>query len=196
MTDRTPDAREALEELVAVVEAAGAASVGIFLHAENHGIRYNGPTWEKELARAKAALAAPAQQPVALTEEQGCPNCDGLGYRREANGEALACDLCGDRLDAIRQCVEKAVMEHVAGGDLWLCTQLAAKEIAQRFAHPAAPSAAQPAQQAVAPGLLLQMVLDDMDVCFGECGAGYEFKELSAETVEALTSYRQKKGAQ
>lgn len=33
----------------------------------------------------------------------------------------------------------------------------------------------------------LQMVLDDMRTCYGECGADYQFKELSAETVEALT---------
>jgi hypothetical protein len=25
---------------------------------------------------------------------QGCPNCGGTGYRFEANGEKLACDLC------------------------------------------------------------------------------------------------------
>lgn len=30
-----------------------------------------------------------------------CNNCQGLGYRREANGEKLACDLCGDELDQL-----------------------------------------------------------------------------------------------
>jgi hypothetical protein len=37
---------------------------------------------------------------------------------------------------------------------------------------------------------LVQMVLDDMDTCCGELGAGYEFSELSAETVNALRLYR------
>ncbi|RTL42959.1 MAG: hypothetical protein EKK53_11190 [Burkholderiales bacterium] len=37
---------------------------------------------------------------------------------------------------------------------------------------------------------LVQMVLDDMDTCCGECGAGYQFKELSTETVEALRAFR------
>jgi hypothetical protein len=32
----------------------------------------------------------------------------------------------------------------------------------------------------------LHMVLADMDVCVGECGADYEFKELSEETVSAI----------
>lgn len=36
---------------------------------------------------------------------------------------------------------------------------------------------------------LVQLVLDDMDTCIGECGSDYEFKELSAETVEALKQY-------
>lgn len=39
---------------------------------------------------------------------------------------------------------------------------------------------------------LLQMVLDDMGICRGELGSGYEFQELSSETVEALdTAYRE-----
>lgn len=35
-----------------------------------------------------------------------CNNCKGLGYRREANGEKLACDLCGDELDQLGESVD------------------------------------------------------------------------------------------
>lgn len=40
------------------------------------------------------------------------------------------------------------------------------------------------------PDELVRMVLDDMSVCYDECGVDYQFKELSTETVEALDAYR------
>lgn len=60
---------------------------------------------------------------------RNCHNCDGLGFRREANGEPISCDLCEDALEAIRQRIERALREHFEGGDLWLTTYLAAKDI-------------------------------------------------------------------
>lgn len=37
---------------------------------------------------------------------------------------------------------------------------------------------------------LVRMVLEDMATCYGDCGADYQFKELSTETVEALEQYK------
>lgn len=42
-------------------------------------------------AQARASLRA-STQPA----DKRCHNCDGLGYRREANGEQIPCDLCDD----------------------------------------------------------------------------------------------------
>lgn len=51
---------------------------------------------------------------------------------------------------------------------------------------------ATPAQEpaGVAAESLLQMVLDDLDVCIAERGTAYEFTELSEETVDALKALK------
>jgi hypothetical protein len=63
-----------------------------------------------------------------------CRNCGGFGYRRESNGEPIPCDLCDDNIEAIRAEVGKAITDHAKGGDLWLCSHLAAKNIGGLFA--------------------------------------------------------------
>lgn len=52
-------------------------------------------------ARTLYARPIPAAQAV----PEGCPNCHGLGYRLEPNGERLTCDLCEDRSAARRSLV-------------------------------------------------------------------------------------------
>jgi hypothetical protein len=68
---------------------------------------------------------------------KACNNCGGLGCRREANGEPIPCDLCDDAMVEIRKHVEEAIHEHLAGGDLWMCSHVAAHRIAPLAAAPA-----------------------------------------------------------
>ncbi|ENO77995.1 hypothetical protein B447_14819 [Thauera sp. 27] len=40
-------------------------------------------------------------------------------------------------VETIRQIIEAAVVEHVQGGDLWLCTNLAAKKVQEALSSSA-----------------------------------------------------------
>lgn len=89
------------------------------------------------LAALSEQRAEPAPQPSPGSGElpsKACGNCGGLGYRREANGEPIPCDLCDDAMGMICQHVEDAIHEHILGGDLWLCSHIAAKRIAAALA--------------------------------------------------------------
>jgi hypothetical protein len=79
-------------------------------------------------ARAVLALAA-SPVPMASSAGEPCHNCGGLGYRREANGEQIPCDLCQDALEPVRARIEQAIREHCEGGDLWMVSHIAAKAI-------------------------------------------------------------------
>jgi hypothetical protein len=71
--------------------------------------------------------AAPV--PMASSAGEPCHNCGGLGYRREASGEQIPCDLCQDALEPVRARIEQAIREHCEGGDLWMVSHIAAKAI-------------------------------------------------------------------
>jgi hypothetical protein len=66
---------------------------------------------------------------MASSAGEPCHNCGGLGYRREANGEQIPCDLCQDALEPVRARIEQAIREHCEGGDLWMVSHIAAKAI-------------------------------------------------------------------
>jgi hypothetical protein len=173
MTDRTPDAREALADRITAYLAGG----GLFNPelANHEAVR-------DLLIECRAALAAPAQQP---TEEQ---------WRASKYGKAAE-ELADDYL---RLSSENAALREALSAQQSVALQYteaigkAAQRYVERFphAHPlpgqwcwqelwdamraaAAPSAAQPAQQAVAPGWKLVPEEPTSDMLHaGECYVG------------------------
>ena len=85
--------------------------------------------------RAKAAeqklKARQEQEPVAV-----CNNCRGLGYRCEANGETIPCDLCHDKLcellEGMAVSVDVSTGEHDAGHRLFGYVSEAMEDAAEK----------------------------------------------------------------
>jgi hypothetical protein len=97
--DNRDPVRAALEALVSKLELiqSDAEFNGVWTYLAAHGIKYTGPTWNKELAAARAAISTPAPEwklvawcdPLDVQEEQisfyGCSyryrmGHDGLRY--------------------------------------------------------------------------------------------------------------------
>lgn len=100
---------------------------------------YRQPTTHYTEANMEAAFLAGAEAAVRAEREE-CSICKGAGFTTESTGEKITCD-CVHECEEVRKLVEKAVVEHCNGSDLWLTTSLAAREIYALYPHPQQASA-------------------------------------------------------